>query len=641
MGASVRELMKKEKERREKERREKEREKERIQQAFAAARASPSLPTASSASSSSPSSSFSSSSSSSSLSSPSSSSVSAVAVVSSASSSSSSPLSQVKTEKRDKTDTTCDSRFASSRPNAETEETAVSPRRPAADTCNLLAGAYGEDEEEASSEEGREGDSVRGLEEGDAHPNARNEDADRSGLPADFFDASFGDTPEEKNAELESEEERQFETDRARETPRRSGISRLEDFVKEAEEEDVEVAFEIEEPSADLLVPLPKAVPTSSDPETNLASDDRTTLQEARGDTGMGEETPLRAAKAEQHNEGEEPAKSDMRSERETNEEDELASSVTAALLVSSVDEMHWYQPYATALHSEILHEETQLEDLREKVEAARRLRAAAREEAGEARPRGGGVKRQGERTGKDETELATEFLLAVEREMKQPGERGSRGDTAAKVPPKEKRSENKGENESENKAENKDELPAGFFDDEERDAEARGLVGSRKLKEMLARIAEKRREVADDLRLQKEDVLQQRHDIRRFFSELEEEEQKAAAYRMRVVKLKETRERVQEGQRTRGDRGEEHGDKVKSGETKKELDDSADEMEATETGVKTLQSDDHSRHPHVKRKREREEEDEEEEEEEDDEEEEEEDDEEDFAWRAKSLLKA
>ncbi|KEP62890.1 UNVERIFIED_CONTAM: hypothetical protein HHA_310330 [Hammondia hammondi] len=632
MGASIRELMKKEKDRREKERREK----ELIQQALAAARANPSLPNASSASSSS--------SSSSSLSSPSSSSVSPVAVVSS--SSSSSPLSQVKREKRDKTEATCESRFASSRSDAETEEAAVSPGTPAADACNLLAGAYDEDEEKASREESREGDSAGGLEEENAHASARNDDADRSGLPADFFDASFDDTPEEKNAELEHEEERQFEKHGARETPRSSGTSRLEDFVKEAEEEDVEVAFEIEEPSAELLVPLPKAAHTSSDPETHLASEDKTTLQQARGVTGQGEETPetgdgggapLRAAKAEEHNGGEE-AKSDMRTERETNEEDDLGSSVTAALLVSSVDEMHWYQPYATALHSEILHEETQLEDLREKVEAAKRLRAAAREEAGQARPRGGGVKPQREGMGKDEAELATEFLLALEREMKQPGERDARGDTAAKGSPKEKRSENKGENESETKAENKDELPAGFFDDEERDAEARGLVGSRKLKEMLARIAEKRREVADDLRLQKEDVLQQRHDIRRFFSELEEEEQKAAAYRMRVVKLKETRERVREVRQSRGDRGEERVDSVKTGETKKELDDSADEMKATETRVKTLERDDHSRHPHVKRKREREEDEEQEEEEE---EEEEEDDEDDFAWRAKSLLKA
>lgn len=60
----------------------------------------------------------------------------------------------------------------------------------------------------------------------------------------------------------------------------------------------------------------------------------------------------------------------------------------------------------------------------------------------------------------------------------------------------------------------------------------------------MIKRIEEKRREVADDLQRRKEDLVQQRRDVQRFFQGVEEQASDLSAYTARVRELRELQQR-------------------------------------------------------------------------------------------------
>lgn len=109
---------------------------------------------------------------------------------------------------------------------------------------------------------------------------------------------------------------------------------------------------------------------------------------------------------------------------------------------------------------SELLHEEEELEELRARVESAALRRAAARQDVsavvGTKAGMSGKKKGGGADTGASEKEDSNSSVIRNGEEDRQAGKDGDG-----------------------------DELPIGFFDDEERDAEVRGLVGTKKLKEV------------------------------------------------------------------------------------------------------------------------------------------------------------
>ncbi|PHJ24112.1 hypothetical protein CSUI_002041 [Cystoisospora suis] len=399
-----------------------------------------------------------------------------------------------------------------------------------------------------------------------------------SGLPADFFDEEVEHAPtsvapadlDVKNEENDDTPEAQGKVQMGRgeeeKTKDTSSSSVLETFLREVQDvkdDGVEVFIEIEEPSVSLLQPIKKerdslelaAGPLEENSGTTreiLLQDRRTATsgvkQERAGDPTSGcnrddtggqhrrkllgrlSENDSKPEKDEEGAHGPPVLKAEnpehigdaVDASREHVEKDEVSSSIDLALLASTaVDEIRWYKPYATVLHSELLHEEEELEELRARVESTALRRAAARQDAsagvgtkagmsGKKKKKGGGAD-----TGTSEKDESNSSVNRNEEEDRQAGKDGDG-----------------------------DELPIGFFDDEERDAEARGLVGTRKLKEMIKRIEEKRREVADDLQRRKEDLVQQRRDVRRFFQGVEEQASDLRAYTARVRELRELRQR-------------------------------------------------------------------------------------------------
>ncbi|PFH34030.1 hypothetical protein BESB_071820 [Besnoitia besnoiti] len=653
MGASIRELMKKERERREK---------ERVQKSLEAARNSQPAPL-------------------------------------------SSPSSATCPVKCEKATTEVEEEAASvlaaspARPSARKEETAETgvsaPEASAEGGFSLLGDAYDEDSAEAGQVTGEQQHGVaesRSASPPSDEPRDRAGDATGADLPADFFDTEVPQGEGEgAGAEIEETQREEPPSDgdapaEPEETLARRGLRgrggpraapRLEDFLKEAdeggEEGAVEVAFEIEEPSADLLLPLKKALSKlasqggGSDDATSLEatdapppgglrerSEDATDAVEGeRDERGAAGAAAQRKRNLTQASAGEPDAKRERRADRDVaaepeepgagregdkagdkagdtagDEDGSLPFSISAALLASTaVDEMKWYHPYATVLHSEILHEEAELEDLRHRVEAATRRREAARQAASSALPAGPKASKatkeaKGSRNGADdELERTAEFLRALETQVA--AERG-RGDGAADTQRGADPSGGVEGGAEPDEPAGEDQLPYGFFDDEERDAEVRGLVGFKKLKELLARVAEKRREVADDLRQKKETTLQQRQDIQRFLAELEEEEQKAAAYRERVLKLKARRPAGSAAETARDERVA----KLKSEPAGTKLDENRGESDAADRVKTSNLKEERSVKPELA-----------EEEKDEAEDEEEEDEEDDFAWRAKSLM--